>query len=586
MKGSSAEIIVKYLEQEGVEYVFGVPGGHLLPFYDALYKSSTIKAILAKHEAGAALMAYGYAVTSGKIGVCCGTVGPGATNLVTGVASAYMDSVPLLVLTAQVGTTAIGKGALQEGAGVGRTIDQVALFEKITKMNIMEIRAKNMADTIRRALRVALSGRQGPVHIDLPADVQAEVVEADLLPVSAYRASCGDSVNVAHLKTAFELLKNAAKPAILAGYGTVASRQEKNLVRLAEGLAIPVATTLRAKGVFPEDHPLSLGCVGLYGTRAANSYLRSGVDVLLSVGASFHEFTSHCWDPAFAPSKALIQIDIDPTEIGKNYPVTLGLVSDAGVVLKGLVAELSEPRRKGDEIGLFKNKHEYFREDPMFSDTIPMKPQRLMKELREVLPRDVVVFADIGNTLAWAERSFQAYSEGRFVAASGLAAMGSAVAACIGGKLGSPQNPTVCFCGDGDFHMTGMEVATATAHKIPVIWIVLKNSRLGMIHDVQSVSYQSRYISSTFSDTDFVLAARALGAEGYRTDNPSEIGPIVREALGKSAPAVIEATIDETEMPPTKPRMLALKRSLGLPDTTASFSWNAIKALWTMVKER
>ena len=586
MKGSSAEIIVKYLEQEGVEYVFGVPGGHLLPFYDALYKSSTIKAILTKHEAGAALMAYGYAVTSGKIGVCCGTVGPGATNLVTGVASAYMDSVPLLVLTAQVGTTAIGKGALQEAAGVGRTVDQVALFEKITKMNIMEIRAKNMADTIRRALRVALSGRPGPVHINLPADVQAEVVEADLLPVSAYRVSWGDSVNVAHVKTAFELLKNAAKPAILAGYGAAASRQEENLLRLAEGLAIPVATTLRAKGLFPEDHPLSLGCVGLYGTRAANSYLKSGIDVLLSVGASFHEFTSHCWDPAFAPSKALIQIDIDPTEIGKNYPVTLGLVGDAGAVLKSLVAELSGPRRKGDEIGSFKNNHEYFREDSMLSDAIPMKPQRLMKELREVLPRDVIVFADIGNTLTWAERCFQAYSEGRFVAASGLAAMGSAVAACIGGKLGSPQNPTVCFCGDWDFHMTGMEVATAAAHKIPVLWIVLKNSQLGMIHDIQSVSYQSRYISSTFSDTDFVLAARALGAEGYRTDNPSEIGPIVKEALMKSTPAVIEATIDAAEMPPMKPRMLALKRSLGLPDTTASFSWNAIKALWTMVKER
>jgi len=586
MKGSSAEIIVKYLEQEGVEYVFGVPGGHLLPFYDALYKSGTIKAILTKHEAGAALMAYGYAVTSGKIGVCCGTVGPGATNLVTGVASAYVDSVPLLVLTAQVGTTAIGKGALQEAAGVGRTVDQVALFEKITKMNIMEIRAKNMADTIRRALRVAFSGRPGPVHIDLPADVQAEVVEADLLPVSAYRTSRGGSVNVAHVKTAFELLKNAAKPAILAGYGAAASRQRENLLRLAEGLAIPVTTTLRAKGVFPEDHPLSLGCVGLYGTRAANSYLRSGIDVLLSVGASFHEFTTHCWDPAFAPSKALIQIDIDPTEIGKNYPVTLGLVGDAGVVLKSLVTELSGSERKGHEIGSFKNNHEYFREDSMLSDAIPMKPQRLMKELREVLPRDVIVFADIGNTLTWAERYFQAYSEGHFVAASGLAAMGSAVAACIGGKLGRPQSPTLCLCGDGDFHMTGMEVATAAAHKIPVVWIVLKNSRLGMIHDVQSVSYQSRYISSTFSDTDFVLAARALGAEGYRTDNPSEIGPIVKETLMKSTPAVIEATIDAAEMPPMKPRMLALKRSLGLPDVTASFSWNAIKALWTMVKER
>lgn len=586
MKGSSAEIIVKHLEQEGVEYVFGVPGGHLLPFYDALYKTGSIKPILAKHEAGAAFMAYGYAVASGKIGVCCGTVGPGATNLVTGVASAYMDSVPLLVLTAQVGTTAIGKGALQEGAGVGRTIDQVALFEKITKMNFMEIRARNVADTIRRSLRVALSGRPGPVHIDLPADIQAEVVDADLLPISAYRSSGGSSVDAAHLKTALDLLKNAKKPAILAGYGTTAGGQGGNLIKLAEGLGMPVATTLRAKGVFPEDHPLSLGCVGLYGTRAANSYLRSGVDVLLSIGASFHEFTSHCWDPAFIPSTALIQVDIDPVEIGKNYPVTLALVGDAGAVLEGLVSRLNGAARPSEDISSFKTDHEYFSENSMLSDAVPMKPQRLMKELREVLPRDVTICADIGNTLTWAERCFQAYSEGQFVALSGLAAMGSAVAACIGTKLGRPQNPAVCLCGDGDFHMTGMEVATAVAHRIPVVWIVLRNSQLGMIHDVQAVSYQGRYISSTFSDTDFVLLARALGAEGYRTDTPSEIGPIVREALEKPGPVVVEATIDAAEMPPMKPRMLALRRSLGLPDTTASFSWNAIKAIWTMIKER
>src|SRR4030042_1711258 len=204
MKGSSAEILVKYWEQEGVEYIFGIPGGHLLPLYDALYKNDKIKPILAKQEAGAAFMAYGYAVTSGKIGVCCGTVGPGATNLVTGVASAYMDSVPVLALTAQVGTTAIGKGALQEGAGVGRTVDQVALFEKITKLSTMELRGKNIPDTIRRALRGALSGRPGPVHLDLPADVQGESIEADILPMSGYRPMILNSVNTVQIKMAID----------------------------------------------------------------------------------------------------------------------------------------------------------------------------------------------------------------------------------------------------------------------------------------------------------------------------------------------------------------------------------------------
>ncbi len=586
MKGSSAEIMVKYLEQEGVGYVFGVPGGHLLPFYDALYKNGSVKAILAKHEAGAALMAYGYAVTSGKIGVCCGTVGPGATNLVTGVASAYMDSVPLLVITAQVGTTAIGRGSLQEAAGVGRTVDQVALFERITKMNIMETRAKNVPHTVRRSLRTALSGRPGPVHIDFPADVQAEVIEDDILPVSAYRPSASHAVDDDQLQKAIELLRAAAKPAMLVGYGAAPCRATGDLVKLAEGLHIPVATTLRAKGIFPEDHPLSLGCVGLYGTHAANSYLRSGVDVLLSLGASFHEFTSHCWDSAFMPSRALIQIDIDPSEIGKNYPVSLAIVADAAAAVRGLIARANGVLRPGEDIEPFKRSHEYFREESMFSEATPVKPQRLMKEVRDAVPRDVIVFADIGNTLTWGERCFQAFQEGRFVTASGLAAMGSAVAASVGGKLGSPQSPTICLCGDGDFQMTGMEVATAVAHKIPVTWIILKNNELAMVHDIQSVSYQSRYIASTFSDTDFVLLARALGADAYRTDKPSEIGPLVREALGKSGPVVIEVTIDAAEMPPMKPRMLALKRSLGLPDVTASFSLNAIKALWTMIKER
>jgi acetolactate synthase-1/2/3 large subunit len=425
------------------------------------------------------------------------------------------------------------------------------------------------------------------VHIDLPADVQGENIEDEILLSSSYRPVSNSTVGANQLKTSINWLSEASKPAILVGYGaTSISDGDDSLVRLAEQLSIPVATTLRAKGIFPEDHPLSLGCVGLYGTRAANSYLRSGIDVLLSLGTSFHEFTSHCWDTAFIPSKALIQVDIDPTEIGKNYPVTMALVTDVHVALKALVAELGNGRRTGDDIKELKDSTEYFKEKNMFSDSIPVKPQRLMKELRDALPRDVVVFADIGNTLTWAERFFQAYSEGRFFTLSGLAAMGSATAACIGGKLGRPGNPVICMCGDGDFHMTGMEVATAATHGIPVIWVILKNSRLGMIHDVQTVSYQNRYISSSFSDTDFVSLARALGGEGYHADKPQEIGPIVKEALEKKSPVVIEVPIDNDEMPPMKPRMLALRRSLGLPDPMKSLSLDGFKALWRMIKER
>jgi acetolactate synthase-1/2/3 large subunit len=587
MKGSSAEIIVKYLEQEGVEFLFGVPGGHLLPLYDALYKNGNIKPILAKHEAGAAFMAYGYAVTSRKIGVCCGTVGPGATNLVTGIASAYTDSVPVLALTAQVGTTAIGKGALQEGVGVSRTVNHVALFDKITKLSTMELRGENIPGAIRRALRVAQSGRPGPVHMDLPADVQGERIDVDILPVATYRPLMHGTVELSQIKAAGNYLSAASKPAILVGYGAACSSGgSKQIVELAERLGAPVATSLRAKGFFPEDHPLALGCVGLYGTRAANSRLRSGVDVLLSIGASFHEFTSHCWDNAFIPSTALIQVDIDPTEIGKNYPVTLALIGDASIVIEALMDEIAEKHTSGDDIIAFKDQNDYFSEDVMLSDAVPVKPQRLMKELRNALPRDASVFVDIGNTLSWAERYFQAYSEGRFIALSGLAAMGSATAACIGGKLGRPNSPTVCLCGDGSFQMTGMEVATAAAHGIPVIWVILKDNRLGMIHDIQSVSFQNRYISATLPDTDFVLLARSLGGKGYRIEKPSEIGSTLKQALQQQGPVVIEVIIDSNEIPPMKPRMMALRRSVGLPDPMKSFSWDGIKALWQMVKER
>lgn len=586
MKGSAVDILVKYLEQEGVEYLFGIPGGHLLPLYDAIYKSGTIKPILARHEAGAAFMAHGYAVASGKIGVCCGTVGPGATNLITGVASAYMDSVPLLVLTAQVGTTSIGKGALQEGAGAGRTINQVRLFESITKLSTMELNASTLSFSVKRALRTALSGRPGPVHMDLPANIQGQAIEEDIEPISGYRSVVHGAIDSAQVRQTAELLLQSQKPAMLIGYGAAVKDISRQIMEIAENLQIPVATTLRAKGIFPEDHPLALGCVGLYGTRAANSYLRSDTDVLLSIGASMHEFTSHCWDPAFAPSKAFVQVDIDATEVGKNFQTSVPVVADSGVFASALREELGGRKREGEDLVKFKTEKEYFDEPAMESDSVPIKPQRLMRDLGRALPRNTTVFADIGNTVTWAERYLSSFPEGCFSSLSGLAAMGSATAAIIGGKLGRPDSPAVCLCGDGDFHMTGMEVASAANHRIPVVWIVLKNDRLGMIHDVQANSYQNRYIAADITGTDFVQLAEALGAQGIAVTRPQEIEGAIETALAANGPVVIEVEIDPDEMPPVKPRMLALKRSLGNPDVAKSISWSSVKAVWQMIKER
>jgi acetolactate synthase I/II/III large subunit len=588
VKDTAAAIMAKYLEQEGVEYVFGVPGGHLLPFYDALYRVTSIEPILTKHEAGGAFLAYGYAAASGRLGVCCGTVGPGATNAVTGVAAAYMDSVPLLVITGQVGIKSFGRSAHQEATGHGRSIDQVALFRNVAKTSLMITHKDMMSRTLRSALRTARSGRPGPVHLAFPSNIQLERVDEEVLPPSAYRPIDEASVpGEATITTVAELLEGAAKPAVLVGYGAARLAADGTLVDFAERLQIPVATSGKAKGVFPEDHPLSLGCLGIRGAKAANTYLRSDIDVLLVLGTDLGEMTSHAWDPKLNPAKALIQIDLDPNEIGKNYPVALGIVADAAATLKKIHAALADlPPRPKKDLAAFKESTQYFNEKESFSSAIPMKPQRLMRELRNSLPRNTMLFGDMGNTYSWILRYFQAYPEGMSFLPSGLACMGSSVAACIGGKLAKPGSPVVCICGDGDFLMTGMEVSTAANYNIPVIWVILKNNRLGLIHDVQALSYQGRYCASEFSDIDFTSMARSFGAQGFRLERPEEVAPAVEAALTAKGPTVLEAIIDPEEMFPLTGRSTAMKDSVGLPKVRDSISPQSVRALVKMFRNR
>lgn len=590
MRGTAAEVLTEYLAGEGVEYLFGVPGGHLLALYDAVHRSAKVKSVLTKNEQGAGYMANGYARVAGRLGVCCGTVGPGATNLVSGVATAYMDSTPLLAVTAQVGTTAIGKGALQEGAGDGRTVDHVGLFRPITKYSAMVTRSVLVPEAVRKAIRIATSGRPGPVHLDLPSDVLKGEVEDPILPAERYRPTAALGADPGGVAQAARLLAAAQRPALLVGAGAIAAGAQQQVLGLAERLGAPVATSLRGKGAFPEDHPLALGCLGLYGTRAANSYLRSGVDVLLAVGVSFHEMTTHCWDPAFQPKTALIQIDVDPDEMGKNYPVDVPLVGDARVVLNDVLAALGEPRSSSvdgrAELQRFKVANEYFDESAMRSNAFPLKPQRAMAELREALPPEAIVFTDIGNNVTWVERFFQSLQSGTMVAMSGLAAMGSGVAGVVGGKLAAPDRPVVCVCGDGDFQMTGMEVLTAVAYGVPAIWVILENARLGMIHDIQTLMYQGRVEASELRNPDFVALAQAMGAEGCRIGRAGELREAVRAAAERGKPTVIDVPIDPDELPPMKPRMLALQRSVGLPETRKTVSVKAALALLRMLKER
>jgi acetolactate synthase-1/2/3 large subunit len=588
MKDSTAAIMAKYLEQENVKYLFGVPGAHVLPLYDAIYRTTSIKPILSKHEAGGAFMAYGYAAVTRNLGVCCGTVGPGATNLISGVTAAHMDSIPMLVITGQVGTKAFGRNAHQEATGYGRTIDQCTLFKNITKMSVTITDKDSMSRTLRSAIRAALSGRPGPVHIAFPSNIQLEEINEEIIPPENYRPlKGGNALSIDQIKIIGDLLYNAENPAMLIGYGASRCADDDILIKLGEKLQIPVATSGKAKGVFPEDHPLSLGCLSIRGSKAANTYLRSNIDVLLVVGTDFSEMTSHGWDPKLQPSKALIQIDIDPNEIGKNYSVNVGLVADANDALQSLDSYLLDyPSKTRRNLIPFKESMQYYNEPESYSEKLPMKPQRLMKELRNSLPRDTLIFGDMGNTYSWILRYFQSYPEGMNFLPSGMACMGSSVAACVGGKLGKPGSPVVCICGDGDFVMTGMEVLTAVDYKIPVIWIILKNNRLGAIHDVQELSYQGRISASLFTDIDFVSIARAFGAQGFRIEKPEDIVTTVKNALDINGPVIVEIIIDPNERFPLTRRAIALKDSLGLPKVMKSISIESIRALLKMFKNR
>lgn len=566
MKLTGADILVKMLEANSAKYVFGVPGGHLLKFYDSMYYSKQLVPVLTKHESGASFMATGYAQVSNDIGICTGTVGPGATNLITGVASAFMDSVPLLVITAQVGASAVGRGGLQEATGVGRTVDHVEIFDGMTKYSNRVLNVNKLREGVRNSVRLAVNGRPGPVHLDVMAQIFATEVDinSDILKEEIKRLPMVSPLP--DLKKAAETILSSNNAAILAGAGALSASKE--IRKIAEDYGIPVATTIRGKGIIPEDHELSLGCIGLYGTNAANKYLRSGIDVLLVIGASFSEFTSHAWDVKFQPSQALIQVDIDAWEIGKNYPVSVGLVGNADLVLEQLLEAMSKSskhKKRGDiqKISQLKKQREYFADSKMFSDETPIKPQRFMRSLREALPRDTIVFGDIGNTLPWLEGFFQTLMPNTFFICSSLASMGYGVSAAIGGQLAAEDQQVVCVCGDGDFQMQGMEVVTAVNYNIPVKWFVLNNQSLAMITDLQKIMFGGRKIASEFHNPDFVKLAESMGAVGLRITKPDEIVPTVKEAIQNKKPTVVDVLIDPNEAPSFDARAEAMTRAWG-----------------------
>jgi acetolactate synthase-1/2/3 large subunit len=569
----AVQVLLAYLEQEGVDTIFGIPGGPLMPFFEGIFDRGKIRPIIAKHEEGASFMADGYARVSGRLGVCCATTGPGATNALTGVACAYRDSVPILLVTAQVALSAFGKGAAQESSPLG--IDIVDMYRDVTKASVMLMTPEKIADITRHLLRTGLTGRPGPIHLSLPADMMKKDSIADIRRPSQYR-SPSELFDRQSVKNAAKLLLRAKRPAILAGYGVHISRAYDELLAVAERLGIPVATTPKGKGVFPENHALSLGVFGMAGSPQADAVILSkDVDLLLAVGTSFGEASCHAWDSRVGEDRWLLQIDVDEREIGKNYPVDVALVGNAKPVLNELNFELSrasgwyQTKKDVEErlayIRKIKEKSpRSFENQAMESPEVPIRPQRVIAELRRALPSNGILFVDIGNVMAWALHYFQVQEPGTFFINMGFGSMGHAVAGAIGGKMAAPDRPVVALVGDGSFAMNGMEVHTAVENNIPVIWVVMNNGGHGMVHVGESIQFKGKFNTSLFNHrVDAAGIGEAVGALAFRAERPGDVEESLRQAIRSGRPCVIDVRGDPRDRPPLGIRLATLERFFG-----------------------
>jgi acetolactate synthase-1/2/3 large subunit len=562
---NTAELIIEMLAENGVKYLFGVPGGAIEDLNTALFQSEAITPIVTKHEEGAAFMADGYARVSGKLGVCCSTAGPGASNLITGIASACADSIPVLALTGQVATSVFGKGAIQESGAEG--INMTSIFRNFTKYSGMLINPQRTQYMVEKAVRLARSGPSGPVHLNLPSDVMKKPAPPTR-PCSIKAGSrLFDRIGV---KKAAKILLAAKRPAIIAGWGVVLSRGAYELLELAQLFNIPVATSPKAKGVFPESHPLSLGVLGFAGSPVAKGYLiEENVDVLLAVGTSFNEMMTSGWDERLRPTDCLIQIDVDAERIGKNYFVPISLVGDARTVLKEIcyaanreldVQDGEREMRGGRTVAdlkVHRATHSDKEEKPVNREGL-YHPRNLVADIQESFPEDTIYFADIGTTMAWAIRNMVIDRPYSFYVSLGFGSMGYAVAAPVGAKLALPDRPLVTMVGDGSFLMNGFEVSTAVNYNIPVVWVIFNNAMLGMVYHGRKLFKKPvpEGIPSRYQQVDFVKVAEGLGARGIRIGKGERItDDLVQDILDAGRPTVLDVWIDEEAVPPIHARI-------------------------------
>jgi acetolactate synthase-1/2/3 large subunit len=531
-KLSGAKAFVRALESQGVEIIFGYPGGATLPIYDELAKSS-IRHVLARHEQGAAHMADGYARATGKTGVCMATSGPGATNLVTGLANAYMDSSPLVAITGQVPRPMIGNDAFQE-------VDITGITIPITKHNYLLQEAADVPHTVQEAFYLASTGRKGPVLLDIPRDVQMEIFaphQAKYPPLEGYRPTVEG--HPGQIKRAVTLLKSAEKPLIIAGGGISLSAAREVLVKLVEKADLPVVHTLMGKASVPNSHSLCFGLMGYHGRVEANHAI-SHADVILALGTRFGDRSTGPL-ATFARQAKIIHIDIDPAEISKNVPSYLPIVGDAAQILEQLVTLISAKKHAAWLAEL----RQVAQQHPLRGKASGVGIPNILRILHGLVD-DPVIVTDVGRHQIFTAHYFPVESGRSFITSGGLGTMGFGVPAAIGAKVGQPDRVVIDIAGDGSFMMTCQEVASAVTEEIPVVILVMNDYCLGMIKQLQDAFYGKRYEACHFGrNVDFARLAESMGAAGFRVSEEAEIAPTLEKALAAGRTAVVDCVLDD-----------------------------------------
>ena len=542
-KLTGAEIVIECLKEQGVDTVFGYPGGAILNIYDALYQHQhEITHILTSHEQGAAHAADGYARATGKVGVCLATSGPGATNLVTGIATAYMDSVPVVAITCNVGNSLLGKDSFQE-------IDITGVTMPITKYNFIVKDVNKLAQVIRRAFTIAQTGRPGPVLVDITKDVTGALCEYEKeVPAQIVRQS--DTISEEDMERAIEMIRKAQKPFIFVGGGAVISDASEELRAFAKKIQAPVADSLMGKGAYDGTDEFYTGMVGMHGTKTSNFGITEA-DLLIVVGARFSDrVTGNA--SKFAKNARILQIDIDRAEINKNIPVDASIIGDAKVILRRLNARL-DPINHDEWIAHIERMKDMY---PLRYDKSVLTGPFIVQTIDELTKGDAIIVTEVGQHQMWAAQYYEYRHPRTLLTSGGLGTMGYGLGAAIGAKMGCRDKTVINIAGAGCFRMNMNEIATATRYNIPVIQVVVNNHVLGMVRQWQTLFYGKRYSQTVLNDAvDFVKIAEAMGAKAYKVTKKEELEPVLREAMELNIPVVIDCQIscDDKVFPMVSP---------------------------------